>query len=52
MSYMYTHKIDMSRCIQANDEIITLLKLDCTMAEKGQHKSNHIVYCVRDNISK
>ena len=39
-------------CIEANDYNITLLELYCTMAEKGHHKTNYIVYCVRNNISK
>ena len=39
----YTHMIDMSICIQANDKIITLLKLDCMVADKGHRKYNHIV---------
>ena len=46
----YTHMIDM-RCIQANDKMITLLKPDCTVTEKGHHKDDYIVYCVRNNIS-
>ena len=46
----HTHMIDM-RCIQANDKMITLLKPDCTVAEKGHHKDDYIVYCVRNNIS-
>ena len=37
----------MSICIQANDKIITLLKLDCMVADKGHRK-----YCVRNNIEK
>ena len=36
-------------CIEANDKLITLLKPDCTVAEKGRHKNDHIVYCVRNN---
>ena len=28
------------------------LKPDCMVAEKGHHKNNHIVYCVRNDISK
>ena len=47
----YTHMID-KRCIQANDKMITLLKPDCMVAEKGHHKDVYIVYCVRNNISK
>ena len=47
----YTHMIDM-RCIQANNKMITLLKPDCTVAEKGHHKDDYILYCVRNNISK
>ena len=47
---IHTHMIDM-RCIQANDKMITLLKPDCTVAEKGHHKDDYIVYCVRNNIS-
>ena len=43
--------IDM-RSIQANYKMITLLKPDCTVAEKGHHKDDYIVYCVRNNISK
>ena len=35
-----------------NDKIIDLLKPDCMVAEKGHHKNNHIVYCVRNDISK
>ena len=50
LSMSYTHTIDMSRYIQANDKIITLLKMDCTMAEKGHHKNDYNVYCVRNNI--
>ena len=40
------------RCIQENDKMITLLKPDCTVAEKGRRKDDYIVYCVINNISK
>ena len=51
LSMSYTHMID-KRCIQANDKMITLLKPDCTVTEKGHYKDDYIVYCVRNNISK
>ena len=35
-----------------NPVLVTLLKPVCAAAEKEHHENNHVVYCVRYNISK